>query len=98
MSSKITLIAFLIATPMIAGCTSTDSVMNSWVGNDIDNLIKSWGPPVKSIALVDRDLVAEWHWYTEDRELPCRQTFVADAHGKIKSWRYDNCDKYRYEW
>jgi hypothetical protein len=88
----------LIASPIIAGCTTTDAVMSSWVGNDVDNVVRSWGAPTKSITLGNRDVVVEWQWYAEQSQQPCRQTFTADAHGKIISWRYDNCEKYRYYW
>lgn len=41
---------------LLAGCATTagyEKILNSWVGDNVDHLVSSWGPPASSYQLSD---------------------------------------------
>lgn len=57
---KFALIVFVF---VLLGCATTygyKSILNTWVGDNGDNLIRSWGPPTQQTKLSDGSSVFEY--------------------------------------
>lgn len=60
MKMKIFFIGFIA---IIASCATTanyEKILNSWIGENVDNLVSSWGPPQSSFKLSDGSTVVEY--------------------------------------
>ena len=59
---KNSIVALVIPT-LLAGCATTanyENLLNTWVGNHVDSLVSSWGPPRSSFQLSDGGKVIEY--------------------------------------
>ena len=59
----------VVSTLILTACATTanyEKLLNTWVGNHIDNLVSSWGPPQSSYPLSDGGRVIE---YTSSRNI-----------------------------
>jgi len=84
----------------ISACTTTDSIMSSWVGTSIDEFIAANGAPDSRISTSDGGRVYTWTTFGSNQYggvSQCRQTFVTDARGIIRSWSYNGCPKYHFQ-
>jgi hypothetical protein len=81
---------------LLVGCTTMESVMKSWVGNNIDNVTASWGAPESRIARSDGGYTYTWTTFGSNQYgvRQCRQTFVTDSTGTVTSWSYNNCPRF----
>jgi hypothetical protein len=84
--------------------TRQNDVCSSWEGNDVSDLISSWGPPTSTYAEPNGNTLYEWDtangvhvtpdemWRTQAaqrRGLPTSTTaFTAGPDNKIVSWRW----------
>ena len=89
-------LALLFATLVIAGCTSMDTVMQSWVGNHIDDVTASWGAPESRIPRSDGGYTYTWTTLSSNQYgvHQCRQSFVTDPEGIIFRWSYSGCPRF----
>lgn len=44
------LFVLILSLCMLVGCTSTATIMQSWVGSNMSDLIASWGPPTREMS------------------------------------------------
>jgi hypothetical protein len=79
---------------ILMGCASTtrESVMNTWVGEPIDDLTAKMGAPTTKLARDDGGYVYTWVVFTEMQQ--CNTSYVTDAKGIIKTWSFSGCSKY----
>lgn len=59
---KIKFVLFFIAS-LLAGCATTagyEAILQTWVGQHVDNLVSSWGPPQSSFTLQSGGQVLEY--------------------------------------
>lgn len=77
---------------LFIGCTTTQSVMDSWLGHDESELISSWGAPDSTFELKDGTKIYTWKrvWRNNYGTQEGRQSFTIDSNGKITKWRYEN--------
>jgi len=58
--------AIIFGCMLIAGCATIpttenyEKVLNTWVGSSVDNLVSSWGPPMRSYNLSNGGQVIEY--------------------------------------
>ena len=83
-------IAIFVA--FISGCTTTKSVMESWVGARESDLVSKWGAPTSAIDTRDGMRILTWesYWGEYGRNV-CRKSFTIDESGKIIRWSYRGC-------
>lgn len=70
------------------GCTTTESVMRSWVGEHIDKVTEVWGAPETRAGRSDGGAV--YTWMTGQ----CRQSLVVDPQGVVTRWSFNNCPRF----
>ena len=82
---------FLIGFFALTGCLS--SRMDSWVGHNRDELVKTWGPPNQESALSDggKSMVYIQYLANQYGGRTCRMVFNTDEKGVVKSWSYYGC-------
>ena len=82
----------VLITALIAGCTTTKSVMESWVGHDESKLLSNWGAPHASISTNNGQRILTWqsYWGTYGQNV-CRKSFTIDGRGVITRWSYSGC-------
>lgn len=76
-----------------SACTTTKSVMKSWVGQPESQLLASWGAPDRTAALPDGGKVDTWVtvWNNSYGLQTCRKTFTLDGDGTVTQWSYSGC-------
>jgi uncharacterized lipoprotein YehR (DUF1307 family) len=86
-----------IAIGILTGCTTLDTVMDSWEGSSIDDLTASWGAPSSRMRRTDGGYTYTWSSIRSNEYgvSECRKTFVSNAEGIIIKTTYSNCSKYR---
>jgi len=85
-------LAILLITLVVSGCTTTESVMKSWIGYNESELVSSWGAPKASIDTRDGYRVLTWeNYWGQYRQNICRKSFTVDGAGKIITWSYSGC-------
>jgi hypothetical protein len=92
------LFSVAIATSLfIAGCITTASVMQSWVGQHESKLVSKWGAPDSVVTLQDGSKVYTWIRIRGDASgvHQGRQSFTVDANGKITYWSYENMPRFQ---
>lgn len=80
-----------MAIMFLTSCVDYGAIGNSWVGQHIDDLIYSWGPPESVYELKDGRKVIK---YSHSREISattyyCNATFSTDTTGVIRNWTKD---------
>jgi len=83
----------VLLTLALSGCTTTESVMDSWVGYHIDEVTAAWGAPSGQIARSDGGHTYSWETTSGNTYgvSTCTQSFVTDAEGYVRTWSYNNC-------
>lgn len=86
----------------LQGCKTTEGykqVVASWVGSDINELIKSWGPPDSVFKLPNNDIMYTWLSDGGSVAMPignifyavrksCKTTFTTNEQGIITTWSF----------
>ena len=77
----------------IFGCTTMDVILDSWVGQHIDETIQRWGGPDSDVTLADGSRAVTWIniWSDRGYTYTCRKTFKVDTTGIIRGWHYSGC-------
>jgi hypothetical protein len=77
---------------LFIGCTTPQTVMESWIGHSESELVSSWGAPDSTVELNDKTKVYTWKrlWSDDYGVHQGRQSFTIDANGKIIKWSYTN--------
>jgi hypothetical protein len=52
------MLAFLVTLAICFGCA--DERAEAWIGRNLDDLIRAWGPPTAQATLTDGTKVVEW--------------------------------------
>lgn len=79
---------------LFSACTTTASVMKSWVGKPENQVLARWGAPDRQVALADGGKVDTWVTTGGTAEYglhTCRQTFTVNSEGTIVKWAYNGC-------
>lgn len=79
-----------------------DAVCNSWMGNSIDDLVRSWGPPSQISSLNSGNKIYVWvktggaTTVQFGQGLPantyinyCKTWFEVSQEGQVVQWRYE---------
>lgn len=76
----------LTAISLLSGCASGDNA-RSWVGQKVDDLIYSWGPPAAVHELSDgrQSLTFSHHRLIGGNSLYCNVIFSADGQSVIRT-------------
>lgn len=101
---KTLIFAFLL----LGGCATTanyENILQSWVGQDADRLVASWGPPAqtyqmtsgKLLTFVSEQGAAGYTHYGQFTNMAlttyssnyCKTTFEVDGLNTIRSWRWE---------
>lgn len=93
---KILRLSILFTFIVLAGCTSMQTVMSSWVGKSIDDATASWGSPTSRIPRNDGGATYTWTTFSSNQYgvHQCRQTLVTDSSGTIVTWSYNGCPRF----
>ncbi|WP_461538862.1 hypothetical protein [Spongorhabdus nitratireducens] len=77
----------------LAGCVSTSSVMKSWQGRSITDLIALWGAPTSHSPIKNGQHIYTWStsWGSAYLMHTCRQSFVTNSEGDIQNWSFAGC-------
>lgn len=91
--------ALLLLPFVFYGCATTggyERVLQSWVGNNVNNLIQKWGPPTNEYKLPNGNVMYTWLFdggvvampignmaYAVNRS--CKTTFTANGQGIIET-------------
>ncbi len=83
---------FFVVAFLLAGCTTTQSVMESWLGHEESQLLAQWGAPDKVYTTSDGKKFVEWvTQYVEGGSLiTCRQTFTIED-SEIVAFSHQGC-------
>ncbi len=83
----------ILATSLIFGCVSTQSVMESWQQHHIDELVSAWGAPNSQSEISNGQIVYSWvsNWGSAYLMNTCRQSFTVSPRGTIMIWCYSGC-------
>jgi hypothetical protein len=102
-----TILCILILFPALWGCVTTGAhskALQTWVGNDVNILIQSWGPPTNVYKRSNGSALYTW-WndsgavtqpgkrtYLMDKY--CKTTFTVNQQGIIQTgeWEGNNCE------
>lgn len=76
---------------LFSACTTTASVMKSWVGKPESQLLESWGAPDKDAALAYGGKVDTWVSVWGEPPHTCRKTFTVNSEGTIVKCVYSDC-------
>jgi len=77
-----------------SSCTTTNEIMNSWMGQPEAKLLSSWGVPNNSAVLSDGSKVLTWTTLWNDynyNTYTCRKTFTINNNGIVAGWSYYGC-------
>ena len=94
---RLLLLAALIG---LIGCSTVTqkSIMESWLGNDVDSLISAWGAPDRSIELSNGGYTHTWiNVYEYYGVRTCKKTFTTDWLGTITTYSYSGCIEVFYD-
>jgi hypothetical protein len=87
------MIILTIAAILIA-CTSMSTLMNSWNGHPIDEVISVWGTPDSKINDAGGGFVYTWvnSFTNKSGDLgECQRTFITDSKGMVVNWTQTGC-------
>lgn len=89
-----TALAFIL---ILSGCVNTSTIMRSWQGRHIEDLIMNWGAPSSHVKLESGRTVYSWisNWGSAYMMNTCRQSFTADKSGFILNWRFSGCPQWQ---
>lgn len=92
-------ITILLSVFYLVGCTTTSSIMASWVGKSADSLTASWGAPSSTIARGDGGTTYTYTTFGSNQYglHQCRQSFVVDQGGTIISWAHSGCRRFVFK-
>jgi hypothetical protein len=92
-------IILMLLVLIVAGCVSTKSVMESWMGSHIDDAVASWGAPESRISRSDGGYTYTWETLSASQYSvsECKQTLTTNERGIIVSWAYRGCPKNLYK-
>ena len=92
-SNRIRCLLAVVASALVLACATMNTVMKSWVGEPIDNLVSSWGAPDSRIARSDGGAVYTWVTVSGDQYgvQQCRQSFTTDSLDIIVGYSFNNC-------
>lgn len=87
----------LISVLLMQSCMNTDTIMRSWQGRHIEELMTNWGAPNTHSTLESGKAVYSWvsSWGSAYMMNTCRQTFVTNPEGIIVSWRFAGCPQWQ---
>jgi hypothetical protein len=72
----------------LIGCVNTADVLNSWIGQDEDELVSSWGIPTATYRLGNGSKLIEYKKLTGIYgQNHCTRTFTVSRAGRITNWR-----------
>ncbi len=79
---------YLILILIISGCVTikTDEEMQSFVGNNIDVIISSWGSPDTKIENTAGGFAYTWIIKIDNGE--CRKSFITNSKNTVVSYSY----------
>ncbi len=70
-----------------------DAAMKSWMGKNIDDVVREWGAPTSTAS--NRSGGVTYIWIkirsTEYGIRQCSQSFTTDRAGTIEHYSYSNC-------
>ncbi len=95
-------IIIMILFLLLHGCATQAGykrVVETWLGDDINKLIQSWGPPSDVFTLPNNDKMYTWFFDGGTVITPigdmayairksCKTTFTANNQGVIKNYRF----------
>lgn len=103
-----TTLLVLFVSFVLTGCIPTqagyENVVKSWMNNDIDSLVSSWGPPSSTYKMSNGNTMYTWLNSGGTTIFPltsnlgttyhsstsfCKTTFTADNNGQLVSWRFE---------
>ena len=61
-----------------------NNIMDSWVGENINTVIRDWGYPTRERFLLDKRYI----YWDEVRFYPCTMMFIIDQSNTIESWKW----------
>jgi len=78
---------------LVAGCSTLEKRMKSYVGSHRDHLIQRWGPPTQEAKLSTggHSLVYVNTWGDGNGLYTCRKVFNTDEKEVVRSWTYSGC-------
>lgn len=87
----------IIITLIISGCMNTSTIMRSWQGKHIEELISNWGAPSSHVKLESGKTVYSWvsNWGSAYMMNTCRQSFTTSDDGTIQGWRFSGCPQWQ---
>jgi len=86
----------------IAGCSTIDKDIGSWVDSTKTELISAWGVPDAEAKLENGAQVLtyrrQWGSFNQYGGIQrcCTVTFTVSPEGKVYRWHYSNCPIYDY--
>jgi hypothetical protein len=94
------LVVFVVFPSACATTGGYEKILSSWMGNDVNSLIQSWGPPANTYKMPNGDIMYTFFYdggavampignmaYAVNRS--CKTTFIVGQDGKIKTWRWE---------
>jgi hypothetical protein len=79
---------------LVTGCTTTSSVMNSWVGRNINDVVQSWGPPTNQFSGGGTTTYSWTNFWSNQYQInQCVQSFTVNSSGTITNFSYNNCPR-----
>lgn len=98
-----TAIVLCLGALLLGGCAgnSLDETLDSWVYNDINRVIESWGPPADEYQMSNGRTIYTWYYDGGVVALPtygggaaaveryCEVNFITDDEGIVVNWRYE---------
>ena len=87
----------IIAALILSGYVNTSTVMRSWQGKHIEELISNWGAPNSHVKLESGKTVYSWvsNWGSAYMMNTCRQSFTTSDDGIILAWRFSGCPQWQ---
>jgi hypothetical protein len=93
----------ILSLALMVGCATTagyEKVLNSWMGQDISNLIEKWGPPSNVFTMPDGRILYSWVFDGGAVAVPignmayavprgCKTTFTTSSAGVVQNWRWE---------
>jgi hypothetical protein len=88
---------------LLQGCATQagyQRVVETWLGDDINNLIQSWGPPSDVFRLPNNDMMYTWFFDGGTVAVPignaayavrksCKTTFTVNSQGIVQNYRFE---------
>ena len=93
----------LIVMTVLSACATTgkyEAKLDSWVGNDVSDLIVAWGPPAQTYEMPDGRTLYTWYFDGGAVAVPvgnaayavqryCKTTFTVGPLGFVQTWRWE---------